>query len=423
MSVLKFPKNFLWGSATAAHQVEGGLKNDWSEWEKNAANKLARNAFERLKYISRYISTTPNWNKVKREATLPTNYISARASDHYNRFKEDLDLAHELNHNAYRFSIEWSRIQPAPRVFDDKEIRHYRQVVVYCKKLRIEPVITLFHFTLPLWVSKKGGWENPETPKLFASFAEKIAKEFKDVNYWTVLNEPMAYVANSYGGGLRPPEVTNIFRGYKVARLLIEGHKRAYLKLKKHNRKAKIGVAKHLIYFQIANRNPVNKLLAGICNRVFNLYFLDKISNHLDFIGVNYYFRNLINMGINKSDYKGKVSDLGWELYPEGIYHICLQLTKRYGKPLLITEHGLADSADKHRSWYITETLKYLQKAMRNGANVIGYLHWSLMDNFEWDFGFWPRFGLLEVNYKTQSRRIRPSARTLSKIIEASRMD
>jgi beta-glucosidase len=139
-----------------------------------------------------------------------------------------------------------------------------------------------------------------------------------------------------------------------------------------------------------------------------NFYFLNRLKNYQDFIGLNHYFHNRINYGFNKNENE-KLSDVGWELYPEAIYYVLVDL-KRYNKPIYITENGLADAKDKQRSWFIFESLKNINRAINEGVNVKGYLHWSLVDNFEWDKGFWPRFGLLEIDYKTLERKVRPSA-------------
>lgn len=389
---INFPKNFLWGAATASHQVEGNNHNDWSEWEKSEERK----AFLRSEGL------------VKKYGL--ENFISGRAADHYNHFQEDFRIAKELGHNATRFSIEWSRIEPEEGHFDEKEIEHYRQVVVTLQELGIEPFVSVWHWPVPLWLRDKGGWQNNKTTDYFARYAEKLSASLgKNVQFWITLNEPEIYTNNSYLAGVWPPQKKNLFVYLRVLHNLIKAHKKAYEVIKKMNPESKIGIAKNNIYFEAYQNRLVNRVLKKFIDWWWNFYFLNRIRNHQDFIGLNHYFHNRINYGFNKNENK-KISDMGWELYPEAIYYVLKDL-KRFNKPIYITENGLADGGDKKRGWFIFESLKNISRAIDEGVDVRGYLHWSLMDNFEWDKGFWPRFGLLEIDYKTLERKIRPSAK------------
>jgi len=409
---LKFPKNFYWGSATSAHQVEGGNHNDWSEWEKINAKRLSKEA--KIKWQP--------WQQEKfPEMFNPENYISGRACDHYHLYEQDFDIAKKLGHNAHRFSIEWSRIEPEQGKFNEKEIEHYRKVILALKKRGIEPFVTLWHWTNPLWIRDMGGWENKKITDYFERYAEKISNALgENVKFWITLNEPEIYASNSYFAGVWPPQKKNLFAYLRVLNNLIKAHRKAYGVIKKANSNSKIGIAKNNIYFEAYQNKLVNRVLKKFIDWWWNFYFLNRIRNHQDFIGLNHYFHNRINYGFNKNENK-KISDIGWELYPEAIYYVLKDL-KRFNKPIYITENGLADGGDKKRSWFILESLKNIGKAINEGVNVRGYLHWSLMDNFEWDKGFWPRFGLVEVNYKTLERKIRPSALQYAKICKTNEL-
>lgn len=389
---INFPKNFFWGAATSSHQVEGNNHNDWTEWEKSE---------KRINFLRS--------NGLIEKYGLE-NYISGKAADHYNRFQDDFKIAKELGHNATRFSIEWSRIEPEEGKFNEKEIEHYKKVVATLKELKIEPFVSLWHWPIPIWLRDKGGWENKKISDYFARYSEKLVIALgKDVQFWITLNEPEIYANNSYLEGIWPPQKKNLFAYLRVLHNLIKAHRKAYESIKKINPNVQIGIAKNNVYFEAYQNKLINRLLKKFINWWWNFYFLNRIRNYQDFIGLNHYFHNRINYGFNKNENK-KVSDMGWELYPEAIYYVLKDL-KQFNKPIYITENGLADSKDEKRWWFIFESLKNISRAINEGVNVKGYLHWSLMDNFEWDKGFWPRFGLLEIDYKTLERKIRPSAK------------
>ncbi|MEK7123993.1 MAG: glycoside hydrolase family 1 protein [Patescibacteria group bacterium] len=416
----EFPKNFYWGAATAAHQVEGNNHNDWTEWEKENAERLAREAEQKFGHLQ-------NWPEIKEQAQNPQNYISGRACDYYNRFEEDFDIAKSLGHNAHRFSIEWSRIEPEEGKWNEKEIEHYRQVIKALRARGLEPFVTLWHWPVPLWLRDKGGWESKETAKYFCRYAEKIVSALKgEVKFWITINEPEVYGSTSYLIREWPPRKKNPISYFLVIRNLIKAHRAAYKVIKKIRPDAQVGIAKNNVYFSTASDSFQNQLLKRLADWWWNFYFLNQISNRvykrLDFIGLNYYFHNNIKYapfsapaGWFNQNKNLKVSDLGWELYPEGIYFVLKDLRK-YGKPIYITENGLADAKDENREWFIKETLKNIHRAISEGVDVRGYLHWSLLDNFEWDKGFWPRFGLVEIDYKTMARKIRWSAKIFTDI-------
>ncbi len=389
----------MWGTAVAAHQVEGGNFNNWSEWEKQNAERLAKEARQKWQ----------PWQQEKfPEMFDPPNYISGRACDHYHLYEQDFNIAKSLGHNAHRFSIEWSRIEPEEGKFNQSEIEHYRNIIKALKIRGLEPFISLWHWTVPIWFAKKGGFEKRKNIKYFIHFCEVVVKEFKnDVKFWLVLNEPEIYTGHSYLKGTWPPQKKNFFSYLKVFKNLIRAHRSVFGAIKQIDDQAQIGIAKNNVYFE--------GWLASIANWWWNFYFLNYIKNYQDFIGLNYYFHNRIK-GLKFNQNKNeKTSDLGWEIYPEGIYHVLKEL-KKYQKPVYITENGLADAKDEKREKFIKENLYWVYKAMQEGVDVRGYFYWSLLDNFEWDKGFWPRFGLVEIDYQTMERKVRPSAQEYAKI-------
>ena len=409
MDKMQFPKDFYWGAATSSHQVEGNNYNDWSGWEKENAERLAKESEKKFGHLS-------NWSDIKEQAQNPQNYISGRACDHYNRYEEDFNIAKSLGHNAHRFSIEWSRIEPEEGKWDEKEIEHYRQVIRALRLRGLEPFVTLWHWTIPLWLRDKGGVKSKYFPKYFSKYVEQIVKELPDVKIWITLNEPEIYSINSYLKGTWPPQKKCPFSYFRVFMNLIWAHRKAYRIIKRNAPNAQVGVVKNNIYFEAYQNKPVNYFFKKCADFWWNYIFLNKTWLYSDFIGLNYYFHNRIDYGFNKNENK-KISDMGWELYPEGIYYMLKDL-KRYGKSIYIMENGLADAQDVNREWFIKESLRYIHKAIQEGIDVHGYFYWSLLDNFEWDKGFWPRFGLVEVNYKTMERKIRQSAYKYAKIIK-----
>ena len=407
--ILKFPKNFLWGAATSAHQVEGENRNDWSEWEKKNAPRLALLARGKQ---------WQDWQKERfPEMFDKKNYISGIACDHYHKFKEDFDLAKSLGHNAHRFSIEWSRIEPEEGKFNEKEIEHYKQVILALRERGIEPFVTLWHWTIPIWLAKKGGWFNKDAPKYFERYVEKIITSCDNVNFWITLNEPMVFI--SYGWmGLRPPKINGFLQAFKIFRNLVLAHKKAYKIINKHGNQYQVGIAKHNKSFITGDNKLHNKIFTKISKFLWNDCFLWKIKNYQDFVGLNYYNCDMIKFSW-KDTRKGF-----YNLHnsPEGFYYVLIDL-KKYKKPIYVLENGINDSTDKNRLEFIKSHITFLGKAIEQGVNIKGYFHWSLLDNFEWENGFEPRFGLVEVDYKTMERKIRKSAYAYAKICKTNELD
>lgn len=396
--MLSFPEDFLWGAATSSHQVEGGnTLNDWWAWEQ----------------------------------TLPlSDSRSNQACNHWNTWKADVQLIHELGHTAHRLSIEWSRIEPESGVFDEGAIAHYRDVLRGLKARGIKTVVTLHHFTNPKWLAAQGGWLKSCVVKRYLRYVEKVVRELgSEMDFILTLNEPGVYAYMSYRAGLWPPQKKSSLKMLRVLWHMARAHRAAYELIKQLSPATPVGIAQNMSTFEPVHPTSWQERFAARWLHAFNnlsFYWLSDWKTH-DVLGINYYFHRRLDAtgriwpGFQDPHETNRpVSDLGWELHPEGLGGI-LQSLIRYHKPLLVTEHGLADAADSRRPKYLTESLEGVSQAIQAGAPVVGYLHWSLLDNFEWADGFMPRFGLVEVEYATQKRTPRPSAFLYKKIIEQTK--
>jgi beta-glucosidase len=410
-SSLMFPKKFLWGTATSAHQVEGDTHNQWSVWELENAKSLAAQS-------EYHFGEFDAWPHNEAEAKNPSSYVSGKSTDHYNRYQQDFDLLKKMNMNAFRFSVEWSRVEPQEGAWNIEAIDHYKRYVAELKRRGIEPVMTLFHFTLPTWFAALGGFEKRSNVKYFVRFAEKIVREIgRDVRFIITVNEPEIYAYESYLVGSWPPNVSNRLAARRVLNNLARAHNQIAALVHTINRRYRVSVAKNSPYIYAGDDAALSRRFADWMQFVRDDYFLRKVVKTCDFLGVNYYFSDRV-YGYRVHNPDEKVSDLGWDLSPANIQQALERLHEKYKLPIIITENGLADRTDEHRQWWITQTLIAMQKAMENGVQLEGYLHWSLLDNFEWDKGTWPRFGLAEVNYKTFERTLRPSALWFGKVIK-----
>jgi beta-glucosidase len=399
-------QKFFWGASVASHQVEGNNVNQWTEWEKKSAVNSAKNAATNLEQLK-------NWKEIKSRAESPDNYISGLGVDHYNRFKEDFDIIQKLNLNAFRFTIEWSRIQPQEDTWDEQVIEHYKEYINELRSRNIEPLLNIWHWTVPIWFSQKGGFKKRKNLKYFERFVERITTElFENIDYIITLNEPNVYSIFSYQQGLWPPQKKNIFTAIRVYANLAKAHKVAWRIIKKKYPEMKIGVAQHLINVQPSRpHNFIDEISVRIIRYCWNWWWLDRIRSYQDFIGFNYYFTDYYK-GFRKTIIGSPVSDLGWYLNPQGILPLLETIKARFpNKPIIITENGLADEHDTYRQWWLSETMKAIKTAQSQNIDVQGYLHWSLLDNFEWAFGWWPKFGLVSVNREQDmARTIRKSA-------------
>lgn len=376
MEELKFPRDFLWGNAVSAYQVEGGIEN-------------------------------ADWSKI---------FPAGSACNHYHLYEQDFDWLVKLNQNAFRFSLEWSRVEPEEGQFDLKEIGHYREYLLALKNRGMKTMVTLHHFTNPLWLTEMGGWANKKVVFYFSRFAKRMFEEYADlIDFWITINEPLIHSALGYLQGRWPPQKRNPILFLKVIKNQIKAHQQVYEDFHHSTRTVLVGIAKNNQFFEPASDFSLNKVPCRLADYLWNRHFLNKTKNHLDFIGLNYYFHNKIVFPFKIRNDNKLVSDLGWEIYPQGIYQVLKQL-KKYGLPIYITENGIADKQDKRRKDFIKDHLYWTHRAIKEGADVRGYFHWSLMDNLEWDLGFEPRFGLLEINYQTLERKPRPSAFYYAKI-------
>ena len=393
--ILKFPKEFLWGVSTSAYQIDGGADNDWSKWE-----------------------------KLRGKNQNSENFVCGSACDSYNKYEEDLNLVKNLNCGAYRIGLEWARLEPAEGRFDQAEIEHYRKVLLAFRAKGIKSVITLWHWTNPVWFSERGGWQNPEAANFFSRYAEMVVKEFGDlIDYWLTINEPMVYLSNGYVAGKWPPNKKSLFQARKAYNNLIKAHRESHKIIHAKYSEAKVGLTMLTNYFEPARRwNFLEVLFSKAANYFWNDRFVKKLRGDYDFLGLDYYFHDrIIWYPPFKKNLNKEITDMGWEIYPAGIYQVLKNYAK-FEKPLFIMENGLADATDSRRAKFIVEHLKHVHRAAEDGIDVRGYFHWSLLDNFEWSEGFGPKFGLYSVDRKTFLRSPRPSARVYGEICQSNQV-
>lgn len=401
-----FPNGFYWGAATSAFQVEGGIQG--MDWEEAAQKGL-----------------------------VPK--IGA-AADHFNRYETDFDLVKELGHNAHRFSIEWARIEPEEGKFDQAAILHYRKVLEALRDRNIEPFITVWHFTLPLWFSQSGGFERPDSPEVFARYAAYVVEHLSDLCvHFSTINEPNVYASHGWLFGAWPPfkrgkllwiklgkpdgtwksaqtlTFKNVLTYFKVTNNLVKAHNAAYVAIKQVAPQVDVSIVKHVRAFD-ANKNPFNILLARLATYFQSGRFMNGISGHYDSIGLNYY--RYTKFGDTE---QYPTTDMGWKMNPEKI-ELALRFLSQYKKPIYVSEAGIADADDSHRADYIKRQVTGVWKAIQAGVDVRGHMYWSLLDNYELALGYEKRFGLVAINYETQERTIRPSAYVYKKICEENRV-
>lgn len=374
----EFPKNFIWGTAMAAHQVEGNNTN--SDWWYEENNK-----------------------KPGQEYPIEPSKI---ACDFYNRYEEDFDLAKLLNNNAVRISLEWARIEPKDGEFSKTEVEHYRKVLHAAKKKGLKTFVTLHHFTLPLWAYQEGGFENTKIAFKFAKYAKFCAESFDDlIDHYITINEPQVLAYMAYTIKMWPPFVSNGFRSFMVQFNFLIAHINAYKAIKKVNKNANVGIVNNMVAYQ-SDSHLLDKIAARflkLLNIEAYLYPL-KLTGTLDFIGLNFYFSEKIkNFKVDNPN--DVVSDLGWWVHPKGL-EIVLRDLKKFNVPIYVTENGIADNKDDRRSKFIKDMLIAVSRAINHyKVDVRGYFYWSLIDNFEWHHGFWPRFGLVKIDRKNDLRR------------------
>ncbi len=426
VTVRPFPTGFLWGTATAAHQVEGNnTNNQWWAWEQ-----------------------TPGRIHHNHRSGLACNWWAPGGAE------ADLDLAQTLGQNAHRLSVEWSRLEPAPGVFDPAAFRRYREILTALRSRGLAAMVTLHHFTNPLWFEAQGGWLNPRSIALFQRFVERVAGELGDlVDLWCTINEPNVFATLGYLLGEFPPGQRSLVAAFRVSHNLLLAHAAAYHTIHRQDSQARVGLALQLRPFVPARPTArLDRWAARIQDYLFNQILLIAIRDGIlrpplgrgetvpalidssDFLGVNFYTRELVHFdlrvpgdlfGRRSFAPTGEMSDLMAngapysECVPDSLKHLLVQLIP-CKKPIYITECGLPDADDDLRPRFLITHLAAVQAAIQAGARVEGFFHWTLVDNFEWAEGWHLRFGLIELDPVTQARRPRPSAQTYADICRAN---
>jgi beta-glucosidase len=420
-----FPADFAWGVATSAHQVEGGnINNQWCTWEKQGRIKSGDHV--------------------------------GLACDWWCNAEQDFDQAQALGVNALRLSVEWSRIEPQEGRWDQAALDRYREMLMALHQRRMRPFITLHHFTNPLWFEAKGGFAAPESVLLFQRFTRRVVDALGDLcTDWSTFNEPNVYAALGYFLGEFPPGRKGRFvQSALVTRNLCLAHAVAYRTIHSLQSNASVGWAQHYVVFKPRRpKSALDRWLCAFIDRRFNENFaesilsgrapfpMDKFGDDLqevkgtcDYVGINYYSRLRVGVELrspktlffqltvppHKPQGDAGVEVPYGEAYPEGLRRAVQQFAP-FKKPIYILENGVPDRADRIRPWLIESVFGQMRALLTEGVDLRGYFHWSLTDNFEWNEGWHLRFGLIELDPKTQVRKLRPSAQLYAEIIRRSR--
>jgi beta-glucosidase len=417
---LGFPSGFLWGCATAAHQVEGQNNNTWSRWERVPGR-------------------------------VHGNHTADQACEWWaGRWAEDFDRAAALNNNAQRISIEWSRLVPTPDAWDEAAAERYRAMLSGLRDRGMKPMITLHHFTEPLWFADRGGWTMDDAPAHFAYFARRAAETFGDLcDLWCTINEPLVYATQGYLFRRWAPGKSGVRLMRRVVAGLVRSHAAAYYAIKGVQPHASIGYALHYLGLHSHWPQLVNNIGTRALDRFMNLSFTDalmsgvlrlpggnipvpNVTGTLDWIGLQFYHEfqaglNFLKPGSLFLEYgkpRGMVlgPDSWGGINPSALYEAIKRLWSRYQLPIIVTESGVPDPDDHLRPGYIIESVKAMWHAVGYGFPVLGYFFWSLIDNFEWAEGYDPRFnfGLYKVDRETGERTARPSAALYGEICAAN---
>jgi len=407
----EFPENFFIGTATSAHQVEGGNSlNDW-------------------------------WKFEQKEKKIEGGQKSGRAIDQYHKFREDFQLLAGRGFKAHRISIEWSRIIPKPNEVNQKEIDHYREVLTALKETGQEPYVTLHHFTSPQWFMELGGFEKRENLSHWRFWVTTVVENLGDlINIYNTINEPYIYATLGYLKGWHSPGKTSIRSFVRITENITQAHFIAVGIIRQKDPEAKVGIVKNMMDFKALRKwSPIDQLIKIFSEFPFQGSFLRKFMKKKtpifgrkikegdpgDFIGVNYYIPQYCGLGIkglsDSFDYRKarKLTQMNWEVHPKGLYNILKKVSKRVNLPIIITENGIATLDDDWRKEFIFQHLSEVQRAISEGVDVQGYFHWSAFDNFEWAEGYTPRFGLVEVDMETLERKTRGSLDYLSQIAKS----
>lgn len=375
------------GTATAGLQVEGGDRNNsWFAWA---------------------------------EAGHITDGSSpVVANDHWDRLEQDIGLLRDLHVHTHRLSVEWSRVEPAPGVVDRDALSHYRRELGLLRDAGIVPLVTLHHFANPLWIDAAGGWLHRDTPERFAAHVARVVAALGDlVSDWVTINEPNVYLFEGHVLGDWPPGHRSVAEFLRGTGAMVSAHAKAYRVIHdvqgKAGRDARVGVAHHVRAFE-PNGRVGSRMVAAVYNHLFHRRFIDPTSRHADFLGINYYTRDIVGVG-KMPDGTGRgavpgadaLSDLGWEIYPEGLFTVVRHLFDRHRLPIFITENGVCDRSDRVRPRFIYAHLREVRRLIDCGVPVERYYHWTFMDNFEWILGESAPFGLYACDFRTQERSLR----------------
>ena len=403
-----FPPDFVWGAATAAHQVEGNNINS-DLWV--------------LEHCSPTLFEEP----------------SLDACDHYHRFADDIRLLADLGLNCYRFSVEWARIEPEPGHFSLSALDHYRRMLAACHENGVTPMVTFYHFSSPRWFAGMGGWEKPAAADLFVRYCERSARHFGDlISLASTFNEPNLPMLLRWISNIDIPFTTVMRMGRQASRAIgagqfgcfflgdagkleknmISAHHRALEALKSGPGSYPVGVN---IALQDEQAVGPNSKRDKKCAEVYDPWLA--AASRSDFLGIQTYTRCRVGKKGDLGPEPGvELTQMGYEFWPDAV-EVCLRYAAdRVPVPIYVTENGVATADDNRRIEYIRESLDGVLRCLAAGIDVRGYIHWSLMDNFEWIYGYRPKFGLIAVDRSTQERTIKPSARFLGEIARQNRM-
>jgi beta-glucosidase len=383
-----FPEGFLWGTATAAHQVEGGnWNNDWWAWE----------------HAESSVCEEP----------------SGDACDHYWRYPQDLDLLQQLGFGAYRFSLEWSRVEPEYGEYSAAQLDHYRRMIAACRDRDLLPVVTFHHFTTPRWAVAEGGWQSPATADRFASFCERAVGHFGDeIGMACTINEPNIVSLMGWLMGMFPPGEHQSLDGYvRANENLRAAHRKSYDALKSGPGDFPVGLTLSMADWA-AEAGAEDKIEEYRSNH--EDFFLEAARGD-DFIGVQAYSRTRVGeAGVLGPEPGVEVLPMGYEYWPQAAEAAVRHAAEVARVPIYVTENGIGTDDDDQRIRYLSESLAGVGRAIDDGLDVRGYFHWSMLDNFEWAFGYRMRFGIVGIDRGTQERTLKPSAHWLSEIVRSN---
>jgi len=389
-SEVTFPDGFIWGSATAAHQIEGGnTNNDWWAWEHNPDSGCVAS--------------------------------SGDACDSWHRWAEDVALVADLGLGAYRFSLEWSRIEPAEGEWSIASLDHYRRICAACHERGIEPVVTFHHFTTPLWLVARGGWEAPDAPDRFGRFVERATAHLGDlIGRACTLNEPNVIGVMGYSMGFFPPGVKDAFdRHVAVNETMVRAHRIAVDALRAGPGAFPVGLTLSMAEMRAGEggegvRDAAEEILENVFLRA---------TEGDDFVGVQCYTRlHFGPTGVAPNDPAVPITQMGYEYWPQVVEYTARRAAAFTGVPVIVTENGIGTEDDRQRIAYMTTALEGVRRCLDDGVDVRGYFAWSLMDNFEWTLGYGPKFGLCAVDPVTFERRPKPSAAWFGQIARTNRL-